>query len=130
MIEAYAFLAIFMIQIVLLSVLHPIWLAGYVRAKAEVQLTRWKRKSRERILTLYRIVNVAIAVPGLMLLAWVFNNMRPDWDTGSVTKLLGLYGTVQMAPLVFISLIGAWYKRKALTYTPTETKRTASVDGD
>jgi hypothetical protein len=128
MIEAYAFLAVFVVQILILSVLHPAWLARYVRAKAQVQLPGWEPKSREGFLNLYRMVNVAIGVPGLVLLAWVFNHMRPDWDTDPVTKLLGLYGTVQIAPIVLISMIGAWYKRKTLTYTPTGAKRTASLE--
>lgn len=128
MIEAYAFLAAFTLQILVVSVLHPAWLTRYARAKAEVQLPGWEDKSRERFLTLYRAVNAGIAVLGLALLGWLFSHMpRPDWDVGPVTHMLAGYVVVQMSPFVLVSLIGAWAKRKALTRSPPEVKRTASL---
>jgi MFS family permease len=128
MIEAYAFLAAFAVQILVVSVLHPAWLTRYARAKAEAQLPGWDRKSRERFLTLYRAVNACIAVLGLALLGWLFNHMRsPDWDVGSVRQLLAGYVVVQILPFFLLSLIGAWVKRKALTRSPPEVKRTASL---
>jgi hypothetical protein len=129
MIEAYAFLAAFTVQILVVSVLHPAWLTTYARAKAEAQLPGWDRKSRERFLTLYRAVNAGIAVLGLvLLLGWLFSHMRsPDWDVRPVSLLLRGYAAVQVLPLVLVSLIGAWVKRKALTRAPPEVKRTANL---
>jgi MFS family permease len=128
MIEAYAFLAAFTVQILVVSVLHPAWLTRYARAKAEAQLPGWDRNSRERFLTLYRAANAGMAVLGLALLGWLFNHIRsPDWDVGSVRHLLAGYVVVQILPFFLLSLIGAWVKRKALTRSPPEVKRTASL---
>jgi hypothetical protein len=128
MIEAYAFLAAFTVQILVVSVLHPAWLTRYASAKAEAQLPAWNRKSRERFLTLFRAVNAGIAVLGLVLLGWLYSHMRsPAWDVGPVTQLLVGYVVVQILPFVLVSLIGAWVKRKALTRSPPEVKRTASL---
>jgi MFS family permease len=128
MIDAYAFLAAFTAQILVVSVLHPGWFTQYARAKGEAQLPGSDRKFRERLLSLYRAVNIGIAVLGLVLLGWLVNHMRsPDWDVGPVTHLLAGYVLVQISPFVLVSLIGAWVKRKALTRSPPEVKRTASL---
>src|ERR1700722_9463212 len=128
MTEAYAFLAAFTVQILVVSVLQPAWLIKYARAKAEAQLPGWDRNSRERFLTLYRAVNAGIAVLGLVLLGWLFNHMgSPNWDVGPVTRLLSGYVVVQILPFVLVSMVGAWVKRKALTRSPPEIKRTASL---
>jgi MFS family permease len=128
MIEANAFLAALTVQILVVSVLHPAWLARYARAKVEAQLPNWDRKSRERFLTLYGAVNAGIAVLGLVLLGWLFNHTRsPDWDVRSVSLLFRGYVAVQISPFALYSLIGAWVKRKALASSPPELKRTASL---
>jgi hypothetical protein len=128
MIEAYAFLAAFALQILVVSVLHPAWFTAYARAKAEAQFPGWDRKSRERFLGLCRAVNAGIAVLGLVLLGWLFNHMRgPDWDLAPVMRLLTGYVQVQVLPFVLVSLIGAWFKRKAFRRSPPEVKRTASL---
>jgi hypothetical protein len=128
MIEAYAFLTAFTVQILVVSVLHPAWLTRYARAKAEAQLPGWDRQSRERFLTLYHAMNAGIAVLGLVLLGWLFSHMlSPDWDVRPVNLLLRGYIVVQILPFVLVSLIGAWVKRKALTRSPPEVKRTASL---
>jgi hypothetical protein len=128
MIEAYAFLAAFTVQILVLSVLHPGWLARYARAKAEVQFLGWDSKSIERFFSLYRVVNMGIAVLGLVLLGWLFNDTRsPDWDIRPVTRLLSRYTVLQALPFVLVSLMGSWGKRKALTRAPPQVKRTASL---
>ena len=128
MIEAYAFFAAFTVQILVLSVLQPTWLARYVRAKADVQLPDWSPTSRERFLGLYRAANAGIAALGLVLLGWLFSHMRnPDWNVVPVVLLLAFYAAVQMAPLVLISSIAAWYKKTAPMRSPPEAKRTASL---
>jgi hypothetical protein len=128
MIEAYAFFAAFAVQILVVSVLHPVWFTRYVRAKAEAQFPGWAGKSRERVLSLYRVVNAGIAVLGLALLAWLFDHMRnPDWHIVPVMHLFALYSLAQMLPFVVVSLIGALFKRKVLLRAPPVTKRTASL---
>jgi len=128
MIEAYAFLAAFTVQILVVSLLHPAWFTAYARAKAEAQFPGWDRKSRERFLSLFRAVNAGIAVLGLVLLGWLFNLMRsPDWDLTPVLRLFAGYVQLQILPFALASLIGAWFKRKALRRSPPEAKRTASL---
>jgi len=128
MIEAYAFLAAFAVQILVVSVLHPAALTKYARAKAEAQLPGSDRDSRERFLNLFRAVNLGIAVLGLALLGWLFNHMRGSgWDVGPVTRLLGAYGVLQLLPFVAIASIGGWIKKRALTRSAPEVRRTASL---
>jgi MFS family permease len=128
MIEAYAFLVAFTVQILVISALHPAWLTKFARAKGEAQLPGWDRKYRERYLSLYRAVNLGIAVLGLVLLGWLFSHMRsPDWDVRLVSLLLRGYVVVQILPFVLVSLIGARIKRSALMRSPPEVRRTASL---
>jgi MFS family permease len=128
MIETYAFLAAFTVQILLVSVLNPAWLAKYARAKMEAQLPLGDRKSPERFLTLYRAVNMGVAVLGLVLLGWVFSHVRsPDWNLRPAKLLLPGYALVQISPIVLLSLVGVRARKKALTLWPPEVKRTASL---
>ncbi len=128
MIEAYAFLAAFAVQILVVSLLQPVWFTRYARAKAEAQFPGWDRKIRERFLVAYRAVNLGIAVLGLVLLGWLFNHMRSaSWDIVSAMRLFAGYTMAQMLPLIVVSLIGAWIKKKVLTNAPPQAKRTASL---
>jgi hypothetical protein len=117
MIETYAFLAMFTIQILVGSVLCPAWLIRRVRARvASFPVERFaelfpgvdKNLSGQRFVTRYRALNTAIAVLGLLLLGWLFIHMpRPDWNRGRVPGLLTLYLMAQMSPLAFIGLKAA-----------------------
>ena len=128
MIEAYAFLAAFAVQILVVSLLQPVWFTRYARAKAEAQFPGWDRKIRERFLVAYRAVNLGIAVLGLVLLGWLFNHMRSaSWDIVSAMRLFAGYTMAQMLPFIVVSLIGAWIKKKVLTNAPPQAKRTASL---
>ena len=128
MIEAYAFFAAFAVQVLVLSVLHPVWFTRYVRAKAEAQFPDWNGKSREGYLSLYRVVNAGIAVLGVALLGWLSNHMQsPDWNIVPVTRLLSAYSVAQMLPIVLVSLIGAWIKKAALKRSPPPPRRTARL---
>lgn len=116
MIEAYAFLAVFTVQILAMSVLYPAWFIKYVR----VQATRFPAErlaqlypgvdldlARERFLSRYRTVNTGIAVLGLLLLGWLFSYMqRPDWDEDPVIALISAYFAMQMLPLFFVAWLG------------------------
>lgn len=128
MIEAYAFFAAFAVQVLVLSVLHPVWFTRYVRAKAEAQFPAWNGKSRERYLNLYRAVNAVIAVLGLVLLGWMFNDMHSaDWHIASVLRPLSGYGVAQMVPIFLGFLILTWNERRARLHSPPPAKRTASL---
>jgi hypothetical protein len=105
MIEAYAFLAVFAIQILAMSVLYPAWFTRYLRLQASsipaerlAQLYPGVDSSlaRERFLTRYRALNTGIAVFGLLLLGWLFSYLRRlGWDDRLVEVLVGVYFLVQ-----------------------------------
>jgi hypothetical protein len=135
MIEAYAFLAAFTVQILVMSVLYPAWLIRYVR----VQTTRLSAerlallypgvdlgRAQERFLTQYRALTAGIAVLGLLLLGWLFNYMwRPDWDDGPVEILVTVYFfAAQMLPLFLVVWLGVRFNREH-KHPLLEGKRTA-----
>lgn len=135
MLEAYAFLAVFTVQILAISVLHPAWFIRYVRRRAlSFPAERFaelcpgfdRSVSLERLLTLYRVLNVGVAVLGLSLLGWSFNYMRrPDWDDGPVEALVAVYFAAQMVlPLCLVAWSGFNYS-KVLRHSLAEGKRKA-----
>ncbi len=89
MIEAYAFLAAFAIQILVMSVLLPTWFIRNARVKtARFPAERLAQlypgvdlvHAQERFLTQYRVLNTGIAILALLLLAWLSSNAwRADW---------------------------------------------------
>src|SRR6266852_4979297 len=105
MIEAYAFLAVFTVQILAMSVLYPAWFIRYWRVQAtSIPAERLAQLypgvdpglPRERFLTRYRALNTGIAVLGLLLLGWLCGYMRrPDWNDGPVEALVAVYFMVQ-----------------------------------
>jgi hypothetical protein len=115
MIEAYAFLAMFVIQILAMSGMYPAWFIRYMRRQAaSVPAERLAQLypgvdvglAQERFVIRYRAVNIGIAMLGLLLLGWLFNYMqRPDWTDGPVEVLVAGYFLVQALPLGFI----AWF---------------------
>lgn len=138
MLEAHAFLAVFAVQILVISVLHPAWFIRYVRARALsfpaerfAQLYPGVDRSLklERFLTLYRALNMGIAVLGALLLGWLFSYMRhPDWDDGSVEARVAVYFMAQMAlPLCLVAWSGARYS-KVLRHSLAEGKRRAVLE--
>jgi hypothetical protein len=112
MIEAYAFLAMFALQILAMSVLYPAWFIRYMRRQAaSIPTERLAQlypdvdvdRAQERFVTRYRAVNIGIAVLGLLLMGWLFKYMqRPDWVDGPVEALVSVYFLVQALPLAFI----------------------------
>jgi len=112
MLEAYAFLAAFTVQILEISVLGPARFIRYVRVQATrlpvAQLFPGVDHDRilERYLTRFRVLQTVIAVLGLLLLGWLFNYMRrPEWDADKVGTLAFWYFMVQMLP----GLLVAWF---------------------
>jgi hypothetical protein len=123
MIEAYAFLAMFTLQILAMSVLYPAWFIRYCRRQATIipaerlaQLYPGVDVSlaRERFLTRYRVLNAGIAVLGLLLLGWLFSYMqRPNWDDGPVEVLVTAYFLVQaLLPLGLVIWFGVRFNRE------------------
>jgi hypothetical protein len=120
MIETYAFLAMFALQVLVGSVLSPAWLISRVRAKVASSADRFAElfpgvdhiRSTERFATRHRTVNSGIAALGLLLLGWLFIHMRrPEWNQGKVPLLLTAYLLVQMSPLTFISVKAARFNK-------------------
>ena len=135
MIEAYAFLAAFTVQILTVSVLYPAWFIRYVRTQA----TRLPPErlaqlypgvdlghAQERFLTQYRALTTGIAVHGLLLLGWLFSYMRrPDWDDGPVEVLVTVYFfAAQVMPLFLVVWMGVRFNKEHKRPLP-EGKRTA-----
>lgn len=135
MIEAYAFLAAFALQILVMSVLQPLWTSRYV-------LTQVNRLPAERLsglnpaidvlgtterhLARYRLVNSAIALLGLVTLAWLSNYLRgADWDDGPVEALAAAYFLLQVLPMFVFALTAARYRRLLLPLL--DRKRTATL---
>jgi hypothetical protein len=134
MIEAYAFLAAFTIQILLATVLHPAWFIRYVRVKAtSFPVERFaqlfpgvdRSQSVERFVTLYRAAYAVIAVLGVLLLGWLFNYMRrADWNEDPVIVLHSVYSVMQMLPLVLVTWLGFRFN-KVHRHSLLEGKRKA-----
>ena len=134
MIEAYAFLAAFAVQIFAASVLSPARVIKYVRGYArDFGSERFAQlypgvdcsKSVERFVTRYRAVNIVIAVLGLLLLGWLFTLIRnPDW-TSEVSKSALLYFFLQMSPMVLFGLYTVIRHYKVLMQPSQEVKRKA-----
>jgi hypothetical protein len=121
MIEAYAFLAAFTAQILVVSVLQPPWLLRHVRTMAKgFPAERFAQrypginhnKILERYLKLYRLVNLGIAVLGVLLMGWLISYLqRPDWDDGPVEALVSAYFFLQLSPLLFAAWSEVRYKK-------------------
>ena len=134
MIEAYAFLAAFVAQILAASVIYPARLIKYVRGWSRdygserfaqlypgVDYNRWV----ERFVTGYRLANIVIVVLGLLLLGWFYTLIQhPDW-TEKVTKRAVIYFFVQMSPLALTALYAIVRYHRILLQPSQETKRKA-----
>jgi MFS family permease len=137
-IEAYAFLVMFTIQILATSVLYPTWFIRHCRRQAtSIPAERLAQVypgvdvslAQARFLALYRALNTVIAVLGLLLLGWLFSYLRrPDWDDGPVEALVAAYFMVQVAlPLALIVWLGARFNR-AHRRTAPQRKRKAVLE--
>ena len=137
MIEVYGFLAVFALQVLALSVVYPGQFNKYVRTQAgSVPAERLARLfpgvdldlAIERFLTRYRVVNTAIAVLGLPLLAGLFYYMRrPDWSDDWVIILSAAYFMIQYMPVLFVTWIGFRWTR-AHKSSLLDAKRKATLE--
>lgn len=136
MIEAYAFLAAFAVQILVVSVLYPAWFIRYIRVQAaSIPAERLAQMypgidlghAQERFLARYRMLATGIAVLGLLLLGWLFGyTHRPDWGSPAVLVMTAYFLAAQMLPLILVVWLGVRFDRKHKRSSP-EGKRTASL---
>jgi hypothetical protein len=134
MIETYAFLTMFAIQILAGSVVCPRLFIRRVRADTKAfpderfrELFPGKDKlaSTERFVRRYRAQNTAIAVFGLILLGWLFYYLRrPGWNEPTVVLLITIELLAQMVPHFLISRMAAKYNKQLLAAS-ADGKRTA-----
>jgi hypothetical protein len=134
-IEAYAFLAAFALQIFVGSVVNPARLIKYVRGWVtnfgserlaqlfpDFNYETWSKRFAIR----FRAVNIAIAVIGLGLLGWLFTvTQRENW-AGEVSNVTILYFLLQMAPLALLGLYAVIHYKLVLAPLQ-EGKRKASL---
>jgi len=137
MIEAYAFLAAFTVQVVAMSVLHPAWFIRHVRTQTTLYPAERFAQfypgvdlglARERFLTRYRTLNTGIAVLGLLLLGWLFSYvLRPVWNHDRVVVLVAVYFVMQMLPICRVAWSAVRFKRKVIRHSLPAGKRKATL---
>jgi len=138
MLEAYAFLAAFTVQILATSILYPALFIRFVRARtlslpaerlAQMYPGVDVARAQERFLTRYSALHTIIAVIGLLLLAWLFGYVRrPQWHDGPIKVLITVYFLVaQMVPLGLIVLGGVRFNAEHKHALP-DTKRKAMLE--
>ena len=135
MIEAYAFIAAFSVQVLVMSVLLPAWFIRNVRVQAarlpterlaqmypDVDMTH----IRECFLTKYRALTTTIAVLGLLLLLWQFSDAwHSDWNESKAQALPTLYFfPAFMLPLLLFARFVARFNKE---HKSAEGKRSASL---
>jgi hypothetical protein len=132
MIEAYAFLAAFSVQILVMSVLLPTWFIRNVRVKAATFPAERLEELypgvdvghvRERFLTQYRALTSGLGVLGLLLLGWQFIDARhADWNAGKAELLAMMYFMLAfMLPLLLFGRFARFNKEHKVA----QMKRTA-----
>jgi hypothetical protein len=135
MIEAYAFLAMFIVQIVVLSLVYPPRLINRTRATMTQyppeqfpQLYPRGPAAVLRRLAIYRVLNTLVAVVGLALLGWFFMyTRRPDWNDGPIEALIGPYFLLQFIPLM-VSAFAAARDAKIIRSSLQTERRTATLE--
>lgn len=136
MIEGYAFLAALTAQIVVVSLLQPVWYTKYARVKGEkyradagnALYRNILRIRSESFLAAYRALNLVVAAAGLGLLVWLSAQiLRPDWDAALIRRVLVFFTVTQIAPFFLVCLTDAWVHKRAAAQAPPEAKRTASL---
>ena len=139
MIEAYAFLAMFAVQIFVGSVLIPTRLIKFFRTwgvdygtdrLAELYPGLNYSQWAERFAVRFRAVHVAIALLGLVFLGWLFTLIgQPGW-ADETTKPIVFYFFLQMSPLALFALYSVVRHHKVflqLLEPSRETRRTATL---
>jgi hypothetical protein len=132
MLEAYAFLAIFTVQILAFSVLFPVRLINLVQLKeAEYPEGTFEKlypgvdreRASRRFWARYRVANLLIAAFGLGLSGWLLGNLPLLGQARAITFPV-FYFLLQLSPLLFLAFTGI-RKLAALRSALRERKRTA-----
>ncbi|MET0282500.1 MAG: hypothetical protein ABW278_15440 [Steroidobacteraceae bacterium] len=115
MIAGYAFIAIFLVQISVISVLYPLRFSWLVKTALErIPAQRLADfypgvdvgRAHARFLARYRVANAFVAVLGVLLMGWIFIDMRrTDWVAGRVGAVLTAYFFLQNVPVILM----AWF---------------------
>jgi hypothetical protein len=136
MIEVYAFLAAFAVQILVISVLMPVQFTRRMREElANIPAGRLVEiypgvdvgHAYARMLARYRVANAVVVVLGLLLLGWFFNRMKqPDWDGGALIVPLGAYFVLQNLPLLLVGWLVVRFN-KLHARSAQEARRTATL---
>ena len=124
MIEAYAFLAAFTFQILVLSVLIPAWCIRKVRVQVARLPAELLAQTYPAFLTRYRALALSLAVLGLLLLGWLFSDLQQtDWKEGKAQALaVGYFMVAFLLPLI---LYGRFASKIGKAQKAVEAKRTA-----
>ena len=114
MIEVYAFLATFTVQIVAFSVLFPARLVRYARLKDDAYPEEIFAKlypgvdrhlATARFWSRYRAAHTIIAVLGFVLLGWMLGNQQLLGNARAIMFPV-FYFLVQVTPMIFLAFIG------------------------
>lgn len=122
MIEMYAFLAAFVVQIFAMSVLYPARFIRYWREQVRsIPAERLAQLypgvdlnlAQTNFLTRYRALNVSIAALGILLLGWLVTYMqRPDWTVVPVQALVAAYFMLQaLLPMGVIAWLAVRFNK-------------------
>jgi hypothetical protein len=137
MIEVYVFLAIFLVQILVMSVLFPARLIKYTRAAqatgihdehlAQTYPGVDHNVATEHFLTRIRAGSAVVVAVGLLALGWMFNYMQqPGWGLPTVMPVIVVYAMLQFVPLLFAGALTYRFYKTHL-HTVMGGKRTATL---
>jgi hypothetical protein len=131
MLEVYLFAAMFAVQILILSILHPNRLTRRIRA----EMARYPADSFPQLypnntddigskLVFYSRLNRTIALLGLILLGALFYYMQqPGWDDGPVEAMVSLYFMLQVFPFCLASWSVAHFNKQLRNALQTEKRK-------
>lgn len=132
MIEAYAFLAAFTVQIMVMTLLIPAWTTRNLRARASSSAEHFAQlypgvditRALERYLTQHQVLTSGLAVLGMLLVCWLFSDAwRADWNGDKAGHLAFGYFLVAVAlPTFQLVRFIAKFKKE---HKPAEVKRIA-----
>jgi hypothetical protein len=136
-IEVYAFLAMFAVQILAMSFLLPARLIRYSREQATgvtaEQLSQVypgvdHELASKLFFTRIRVGSAGVAVIGMLALDWLCSYMRqPEWHVGPVAGVLTVYTLLQYLPI----LLPVWFTYrfyKTNEHSLSEGKRRAMLE--
>jgi hypothetical protein len=128
MIQSYAFLAMFAVQITLLSVWHPPRFIRYARQWADdFGSGEDYRVAVERFAVIYRAVNIGIAVLGALLLGWQLMEIQEaGLNITHAIVVSAFYNLLQMSPPILSGLY-VLVRYRDLLRAPQEGKRQATL---